>query len=676
MKRILSLSFLLLLAATMFTTVLHAQSGHFDWAKGYGSNQDFCKIKGSVADTEGNLYILGSFTNDDTWDGERLLPITPYGPGYNTINTLIAKISPSGEMLWKKVIHANNGQSTFPYDIKMVGDTAFACMVELSMPRTSNYLYYLDTLIPAGYHDYPIHMESATTTSARFTAFIAFDFSGNVEEQHFLQVSYIDTTGHDFVFNPNKPEAIDKDFLHKATFDIDANGNIYISRHASDHRDSRISVPEGSAIGLKFWVDNQCVGSVDVSNDTHPECVSQLLKFSPHFGTLLNSRYVIQGNADPYYINLSTYTKLDKDNNVYHMCLLQKLREREDTLVIDSLRNMTMPISCFAQNVSLLVKYSPNLTPLWHVYLRDSLLPYGGGSFTNFYDIEFDDDSSLVFLSFLSSRSAYLDTNNFYSIPMYGDVPIRMKSDMGFLVLEQSMQQPRLRAYGTVPSINFSSHDYQPKGNLVCKNNRVFLQSQFAGGVRFPNNEIDLGGLHKKTHGLTVFDYRGKVIGGMHYQTKSSYTLTGPISLIDSILYLSIRLDHESATFGDITLDGPGYFSAVAKYVDTAFMSCYSGGSGDVRIVMAEDGNAFVAYPNPFRQRVNIEYSGQQPITAAYLTDIMGRTEQVELSATAPGRYTLDLTARPQAAYLLTLVTQDGHRHTVRLLKQSEVFGQ
>ena len=90
---------------------------------------------------------------------------------------------------------------------------------------------------------------------------------------------------------------------------------------------------------------------------------------------------------------------------------------------------------------------------------------------------------------------------------------------------------------------------------------------------------------------------------------------------------------------------------------------------------MSEGGNAFVADSNPFRQRVNVEYSGQQPITAAYLTDIMGRTEQVELSATAPGRYTLDLTARPQAAYLLTLVTQDGRRHTVRLLKQSEVFG-
>ena len=54
---------------------------------------------------------------------------------------------------------------------------------------------------------------------------------------------------------------------------------------------------------------------------------------------------------------------------------------------------------------------------------------------------------------------------------------------------------------------------------------------------------------------------------------------------------------------------------------------------------------------------------------------MMGRTEQVAISANGQGRYTLDLTARPQAAYLLTLVTQDGHRHTVRLLKQSDVFG-
>ncbi|MCQ2300063.1 MAG: T9SS type A sorting domain-containing protein [Bacteroidales bacterium] len=188
--------------------------------------------------------------------------------------------------------------------------------------------------------------------------------------------------------------------------------------------------------------------------------------------------------------------------------------------------------------------------------------------------------------------------------------------------------------------------------------------------------------------GFFVWDKDGHEVQFVDYESPNPKN--EPLGTIqhDSILYLSGQLAG-GGTFGDHTLT-EGYRAFIARYTDTAFMTPYvyndttgngggNGGNGgdtnDVRIVMAEDGNAFVAYPNPFRQRVNIEYSGQQPITAAYLTDIMGRTEQVELSATAPGRYTLDLTARPQAAYLLTLVTQDGHRHTVRLLKQSDVFG-
>ena len=91
---------------------LGAHAQHFDWAKGYGSSQEGCLIKGTVTDSDGNLYILGQFTKDATWDGQRILPIAPYGPGQNSINTLIAKISPSGEMLWKKVIHSNNNQNT------------------------------------------------------------------------------------------------------------------------------------------------------------------------------------------------------------------------------------------------------------------------------------------------------------------------------------------------------------------------------------------------------------------------------------------------------------------------------------------------------------------------------------------------------------------------------------
>ena len=46
------------------------------------------------------------------------------------------------------------------------------------------------------------------------------------------------------------------------------------------------------------------------------------------------------------------------------------------------------------------------------------------------------------------------------------------------------------------------------------------------------------------------------------------------------------------------------------------------------------------------------------------------------MQAAGPGRYVLDLTGRPQATYLLTLVTADGQERTLRLLKQQDMFGE
>ena len=63
---------------SLFSSSLQAQ--HFEWAKGYASGQEGNQIVGSVTDSEGNLYILGSFRNDASWDGgSHLLPMAPYG---------------------------------------------------------------------------------------------------------------------------------------------------------------------------------------------------------------------------------------------------------------------------------------------------------------------------------------------------------------------------------------------------------------------------------------------------------------------------------------------------------------------------------------------------------------------------------------------------------------------
>ena len=80
------------------------------------------------------------------------------------------------------------------------------------------------------------------------------------------------------------------------------------------------------------------------------------------------------------------------------------------------------------------------------------------------------------------------------------------------------------------------------------------------------------------------------------------------------------------------------------------------------------------AYPNPTAGNATILC--HEPIAPAILTDLTGRREEVRLTHDGPGQYSLDLTSRPQATYLLTLTTADGKQHTVRILKQSDIFGQ
>ena len=100
-----------------------------------------------------------------------------------------------------------------------------------------------------------------------------------------------------------------------------------------------------------------------------------------------------------------------------------------------------------------------------------------------------------------------------------------------------------------------------------------------------------------------------------------------------------------------------------------------------VGITTAEQDVQVMVFPNPFRQKVTIqvesgELKAESGVVTAWLTDLSGRREEVRLIPDGPGQYTLDLTSRPQATYLLTLTTGDGRQHTVRLMKQSDVFGQ
>ena len=103
---------------------------------------------------------------------------------------------------------------------------------------------------------------------------------------------------------------------------------------------------------------------------------------------------------------------------------------------------------------------------------------------------------------------------------------------------------------------------------------------------------------------------------------------------------------------------------------DTAIIALFEWVAGSTEGIneLSIVNSQFSIYPNPATHQVSIECA--ETISEAWLTDLTGRREQVRLTAEAPGRYTLDLTARPQATYLLTLTTASGKTHTVRLLIQ------
>ena len=181
-----------------------------------------------------------------------------------------------------------------------------------------------------------------------------------------------------------------------------------------------------------------------------------------------------------------------------------------------------------------------------------------------------------------------------------------------------------------------------------------------------------------------MWDKDGHEVQLIDYNSPSPTNDPRGVILRDSILYLSGRMNG-GGTFGNHTLPSGEDRAYVLKYVDTFFATPYvyvepddttnHGGGGEVRITVVGDEGAFVAYPNPFRQRVTIEVQGGEPLAStAWLTDLTGHREQVRLTAEGAGRYSLDLTSRPQATYLLTLITASGKTHTVRLLKQSDLF--
>ena len=503
-------------------------------------------------------------------------------------------------------------------------------------------------------------------------------------------------------------------------------------------RSEELDTWNGGVTGQRFYVDDQWVGDNHFDRPVHHWNI-QLLKLNRHMDSVLFCKFLVYdtvGVSEPgsvpanYGLYQSFDMQTDGENNIY-LCgttdvpavglvvghhnewdsinnLYRTVTDYDTTYYRDFLLDSLNPNFRIHTGHGLgtqcgyLVKYAPDGTIQW----MNQASRRGIGNLSlilgyYYLSIKIDDGDSTLYLlanvqDFVYDSVLHININFGHGDTTWhkykGATFVHLRCDDGAYLGSGNVPSPE----GAFPGTRQST--------LALQHNHVVMQVGYDRrliGIDTVYQHLFPGdGISGNTLAIVRFDTEGhlaEVIDLGNIGTNNP----GGCELRDSVLYLTGVSDH-NIDFGDVTFYASGYEVYIAKYVDTSFMTPYiyigPNDTGDVRITVVGDEGAIVAYPNPFRQRVTIKVESsklkvENGVATAWLTDMQGRREEVRLvpqghssnntlTHSSNQTYTLDLTTTQtfrhsgNQAILLTLTTADGKQHTIRLLKQSDIFGQ
>lgn len=578
--------FLLLL----MSGVLRAQSasGHFEWVKSYTgiqgySGNGFNSIVNSAVDSLGNLYIAGHFTYPGgiEWDGrwkEKLFPDTLWPSAQQ--NIVIAKISSTGEMVWQKVIidqSPGNNKSCYLRDMKMVGDSSIMVAVNFTTPYTyreivRSAVYYLDTLIYDENYFYPTDSIWPESNSA----FITFDFDGNVTEQHFVSIGLLDTAGHPLGAEGFTYIYGQSGFAEK--FAVDHSGNIYVAHQPGndqgEYQHNILSVEYGTIGAQVIYVDG-------VRHQTNPVGPTQgynrqILKFSPHFDSLLGSTYIFDHEytfsfpvnwINPY---ATTSLNIDQEDNLYYTYATYCDDIPNDTAVHIPIYNSDNFFfnTDGAMINSFILKLDSSLWPQNFRQVSRTPGPEGLMGRLMIINSYVDTASNSLFVTG-NTQLDWFETSTPNLYLLYGNDSLEMRNNVFWLRLD--LDSWDLLSYGKVRSTCQTNDCRKFYRTIVAKDNRVVTQFLFQNDFEYQDTAI----YAPWGVGMMMWDYDGNEIGYQDFHSASSANDPGQVHLVDSVLYLTGQL-FADATFGDIEAHCWDHDMAyMAKYVDTSFMHPY-----------------------------------------------------------------------------------------------------
>ena len=576
MKKVIFFAILILNSQFLILNSLHAQG--FEWVRTYTGEEVTSGVTtnqliGSCVDSAGNLYILGEFSPQAQLCGTNLLPFEVIETSYpRWQGVVIAKLSPSGELLWHKAIY-NGKHGCYAHALRMVGDSSIMAMVRFFLPYSSssasNYrnLYYLDTLL-TGNDDYLMPTDSVTDDN--ITAFITFDFDGNAIERHLVCVGYLDSTGNELtgsdIRGPSAPDKLNVKPLSSECFNIDSEGNIYIIRSASDMvTGSRGTwrMDDGTISAMKIVVDGTHNLFYPIPYRT-ALWNQQIMKFSPHFDSLIDAVYMFDSalsyNVHPTFKVYSF--EMDAQNNLYFN--MEGGQQYPSGIRIANSNALHLGDS--TSRPTWILKYNSDMEATGLVQLSYESTATVFPQMLLLYPYIDDNTNSLFVPGAVGWVGGTVDhifyNNDTLDFPNQTSFWLRLdKDDLSLLSNGQARSVENGR--GSVPL-------------LAAYNNRVFAQLKFQNGMYFGNERYNIQDSYSWDSWLAIWDYNGREVELVtHYNVSRIDNVFNAPLIKDSIVYLTGSL-WEDATFGDITTHNYGYSQAfIAKYVDPAFAEPY-----------------------------------------------------------------------------------------------------
>ncbi|MBQ9588163.1 MAG: T9SS type A sorting domain-containing protein [Bacteroidales bacterium] len=648
----------LLLILIICLSSLSAQAQHFDWVRSYfGPDYDdgipANEVLGSVMDSKGNVYILGQFLGSARWDDDT--GILPFSAHRNR-SAVIAKFSPTGEMLWHKELYSSYTDVNV-YTIRMLGDTALMLYSMFMFPFDHGYsekneLYYFDTLLTTS-ERFPQAPDSLVSPDFYYVFSTLGLESGNVIEEHSWIPAFVKNDGSLLRFREGG--YLCTNLAQRNSFNVDSDGNIILARVTNDlfgiYCDtcpggrSYWSPSYGNLRSFRMLIDG---GSkiLEVPLEPSSVCNYQLLKLSPHFDSIIASTYIFDSTWRDTHEGMRTLNlnsiDIDINDNIY--MAFDRTQYPLDRMPVKKSDTLAMEWS------SCMIKYNSELMPTGLVQVTASEAPSGHpAGVLSIISTYYDTTSNSLFLRGTSGRSPEYSTLNYR-----GDT-LNLMNNACWLRL--NADDLNLLSYGKARSLGTRSYErtyfysdryaWSHNGSFVASGNRVFCQLMFQSNILYKDTQIN----SPYGMGLFIWDYDGHELAYIDYNSNSIDNQHAYIHFKDCSLLVSGTLAAD-ADFGSFHVNAAYNSHAyLAKYTDTAFMLPYVYTDPHPEQIDETEQSICQIYPNPTCDNLFINVTDEQ-ISNVYIISSLGKRKEIKVFGNR-----VSLSMVPSGIYYLQIIT-------------------